>query len=157
MEDESTFNQLSALLSSKPVQITTHEATRTSEESASVRGTSLASGAKAMLLKDGVGFVLAVMSASRKLDSNKFKKLIKCKNLKFASEEEVWNVTKCVPGAVPPFGSLWGVKTYADESLRRQGDSINFNAGLRTRSMFLSVLDYLELENPVIGEFTKES
>lgn len=110
-----------------------------------------------MLLKDGVGFVLAVMSASRKLDSNKFKKLIKCKNLKFASEEEVWNVTKCVPGAVPPFGSLWGVKTYADESLRRQGDSINFNAGLRTRSMFLSVLDYLELENPVIGEFTKES
>jgi Ala-tRNA(Pro) deacylase len=155
MEDESTFNQLTSLLSSKQIQISSHEATRTSEESASIRGTSLESGAKAMLLKDGVNFVLAVMSASRKLDSNKFKKLIKCKNLKFASEEEVWSVTKCLPGAVPPFGSIWGVRTFMDESLRTQGESINFNAGLRTRSMFLTVQDYLDVERPIIGEFTK--
>lgn len=155
MEDESTFNSLVSFLGSRPFRVTEHEATKTSEESAQVRGTTLDSGAKAMLLKEGVNFVLAVMSAARKLDSGRFKKLIKVKNLKFASEEEVWNLTKCIPGAVPPFGSLWGIKTYMDESLRAQGDSINFNAGLRTRSIFLSLQDYIEIENPIIGEFTK--
>lgn len=155
MEDESTFNALVSLLSSRQIRITEHEATKTSEESAQVRGTTLDSGAKAMLLKEGVNFVLAVMSAARKLDSGRFKKIIKCKNLKFATEEEVWNLTKCIPGAVPPFGSLWGIKTYMDESLRTQGDSINFNAGLRTRSIFLSLQDYIEIENPQIGDFTK--
>lgn len=65
----------------------------TSEEAATVRGVSLASGAKAMLIKDsgktltleGVPFYLAVMSASTRFSSKQFKKIINCKNIRFAT------------------------------------------------------------------------
>lgn len=65
----------------------------TSEEAATVRGVSLASGAKAMLIKDsgktltleGVPYYLAVMSASTRFSSKQFKKIINCKNIRFAS------------------------------------------------------------------------
>ena len=155
MEDESTFNRIIALLAGKNINITEHNPVRTSEEAAVIRGTTLDSGAKAMLLNDGIKFTLAVMSAGRKLDSKKFKKIIGSKSLKFATEEEVLNTTRCIPGAVPPFGSIFGISTYMDESLRTQGNSINFNAGLRTRSITMMLEDYLIVENPIISKFTK--
>ena len=44
-----------------------------------------------------------------------------------------------------------------DESLHKQGETINFNCGLRTHSMRLKVQDYLELEKPkLISVFTEE-
>ena len=84
-----------------------------------MRGVSLASGAKAMLLKDcgkkltleNVSFYLAVLSASKRFSSKEFKKLINVKNIRFATPEEVYQVTGCLPGAVPPFGSLFTEKT----------------------------------------------
>lgn len=155
MEEESTFNRVIELLTGKDIRVTEHEPVRTSEEAAKVRGSTLESGAKAMLLSDGVKLILAVMSASRKLDSKKFKKIISSKSLKFASEEEVLSATRCIPGAVPPFGSIFGLSTYMDLSLRTQGDSINFNAGLRTKSVTMLLEDYITVENPVICEFTK--
>ena len=58
----------------------THEPTPTSEDSARVRGATLASGAKAMLLsvKPGNDFVLAVISAAAKMDSKLMKKAVRC-------------------------------------------------------------------------------
>ena len=74
--------------------------------------------------------------------------------VRFAAEDEVLAITGCVPGAVPPFGSLWGLRTYVDGSLRRQGETINFNAGLRTRSVSMSFADYLEVEKATEADFT---
>jgi Ala-tRNA(Pro) deacylase len=155
MEDESTFNKVIELLAGREIRITEHQPVRTSEEAAQIRGTTLDSGAKAMLLTNGAGLFLAVMSASRKLDSKIFKKLTSSKSLRFATEQEVFQTTKCIPGAVPPFGSIFGVKTYMDESLRTQGDSINFNAGLRTKSVTMRLEDFITVENPVISVFGK--
>lgn len=155
MEDESTFNKVIELLAGREIRITEHQPVRTSEEAAQIRGTTLDSGAKAMLLTNGAALFLAVMSASRKLDSKVFKKLTSSKSLRFATEQEVFQTTKCIPGAVPPFGSIFGVKTYMDESLRTQGDSINFNAGLRTKSVTMRLEDFITVENPVISVFAK--
>ena len=74
-EDPATFEAIEKLLSSNNIQYKklTHKPTKTSEESAQVRGVSLASGAKAMLIKqekDSI-FVLLVLSAARKLSSPK--------------------------------------------------------------------------------------
>lgn len=77
-------------------KVTEHKAVMTSEEAAEVRGVSLASGAKAILLKDtgkklaleGVPFYLAVQSASNKFASKTFKKLINSKGIRFATPEE---------------------------------------------------------------------
>lgn len=97
------------------------------------------------------------MSASKKFSWKLVKKLLKVKNMRFATPEEVLEVTGCLPGAVPPFGSVFGISTIVDESLRLQGDTINFNCGLRTHSMRLKVEDYLGLEKPkLIAVFTEE-
>ena len=133
----------------------THAPCLTSEDSAKVRGATLASGAKAMLLstKPADEFVLAVISASAKMDSKAFKKIGGFKSTKFASEEDVYALTGCRPGAVPPFGSLWNLRTFVDQSLIDQGDEINFNAGLRTASVRMTLQDFLEVEQPVVASF----
>ena len=114
----------------------------TCEEASEVRGVSLDSGAKAMLLKDtgkklateGVSYYLAVLSASKRFSSKQFKKIISCKSVRFATPEEVFTTTGCLPGAVPPFGKLFGVPVWVDRSLGKN-ESINFNCGLRTHSL----------------------
>ena len=58
-------------------------------------------------------------------------------------------------GAIHPFGSLFGLKTYVDNSLIKQGDTINFNAGLRTKSFRITVKDYLAVEQPVLADYTE--
>ena len=58
------------------------------------------------------------MSASRKFSWKLVKKALGAKNLKFATTDEVWTVTRCLTGAVPPFGSAFGVKTLVDNSLK---------------------------------------
>jgi Ala-tRNA(Pro) deacylase len=70
----------------------------TSKEAAEVRGVSLESGAKAMLLKDNSSksaetsllFTLAVMSASKKFSWKLVKKVLKVKNMRFATPDEVF-------------------------------------------------------------------
>ncbi len=75
-----------------------------------------------------------------------------------ASAEEVRGVTGCVPGAVPPFGSLWAARgvavTVVDESLREQGPTVNFNAGLRTHSVGMATADYYAVEQPLAARFS---
>lgn len=105
-----------------------------------------------MVFRDEKNNVLkmAVMAADRKINWKKLKQVLNLKKLSLAESEEVFKLTKCIPGAVPPFGSLFKIETFCDESLKIQGNSINFNCGLRTASMNLATEDYLELEKPVI-------
>ena len=37
-----------------------------------------------------------------------------------------------------------------------QGETINFNAGLRTHSIQMKVEDYLKVENPKLGNFVEK-
>lgn len=74
-----------------------------------------------------------------------------------AETEDVLKVTGCLSGAVPPFGSVFKVPTVVDNSLIQQGDTINFNAGMRTRSVQMKTQDYIDLEKPlVVSDFTEE-
>ena len=61
----------------------------TCEEAAEVRGVSLDSGAKAMLLKDtgkklaleGIPFYLAILSAGKRFNSKAFKKIVRFRKM----------------------------------------------------------------------------
>eukprot|EP00192_Tetraselmis_astigmatica_P015624 CAMPEP_0117680820 /NCGR_PEP_ID=MMETSP0804-20121206/18587_1 /TAXON_ID=1074897 /ORGANISM="Tetraselmis astigmatica, Strain CCMP880" /LENGTH=173 /DNA_ID=CAMNT_0005490405 /DNA_START=272 /DNA_END=793 /DNA_ORIENTATION=+ len=162
-EDPATQERLMELLDSHGLQysLTEHQAVRTSEEAAAVRGVSLDSGAKAMLVKakgkgpsKGEAYFLAVMSASRKLSWKMLKKELGVRDVRLATPEEVWELSGCRPGAVPPFGSLFaGTTTVCDASLQEQGDTMNFNCGLRTRSVRMTVRDYLSVEQPMMKRF----
>ena len=162
-EDPTTYEKLKDMLDENSIEykLTTHEPTKTSQESADVRGATLESGAKAMLIVDtskklNLVYFLWVMSAARRLSWKKIKGMIGTKKLRMATVEEVIQKTGWVSGAVPPFGSLFDAHTYLDNSLIEQGEYINFNAGLRTHSVHMKVQDYLNLEKPKEGNFVEK-
>ncbi len=130
-----------------------HEAVLTSEDAARVRGTQLASGAKALLVKAGNDFHMVVLSAQEKLDSKKLRDTLGVAKTRFATPEEVLQTTGCELGAVPPFGDIFNVKLWVDKSLSRQ-TTVDFNAGERTRSIEMSYSDYEKLVKAPIVEVT---
>lgn len=135
-------------------KMTEHAPVFTSQEAADVRGTNLCSGAKALLVKTGEGFVLVVMPADRSLNSGALRKLLGVKRSRFADKDELFRLTGLVPGAVPPFGSLFHLPTICDHSLS-DNETINFNAGCNSRSIQMSYADYAAFESPQIADVTK--
>ncbi|MBK8267370.1 MAG: hypothetical protein IPK83_03325 [Planctomycetes bacterium] len=78
-----------------------HEPTRTSEESARARGESIEIGGKALLMKLGDDFRLFVISAAKKLDSAALRDRFNAKKARFATPDELKELTGLVPGCVP--------------------------------------------------------
>lgn len=158
-----THERLLALLRGAGVGFATlgpHAACRTSEDSVQVRlaggwhDTTLHSGAKAMLLhSQDRQWLLAVVPADCKLSWKKVR-AIYGKGTRMATEDEVRNVTGCVPGAVPPFASAFPTASIclADASLP---PVINFNCGLRTRSIRMSRVEYESVERPLVVELVE--
>ena len=133
--------------------VSRHEPVFTSEQAAAVRGTSLASGAKALVIKASEKFVLIVLPADRKLDSKKARDVFGVKSIRFASKQEVEQLTGLQPGSIPPFGSLFNLPTYCDPALG-ENPSINFNAGDHAISVQMSYADYVAVEKPMLTTVT---
>jgi prolyl-tRNA editing enzyme YbaK/EbsC (Cys-tRNA(Pro) deacylase) len=149
------FDRLSARLQEAGIAFTVlrHQAVFTSEEAAAVRGTPLSSGAKALVVKAGDDFVLLVLPADRKLDSKKARAGLGVKGLRFATREEVEQLTGLQPGSIPPFGSLFNLPTCCDPALALN-PSINFNAGDHCISVQMSYADFVAVEKPRMIEVT---
>jgi prolyl-tRNA editing enzyme YbaK/EbsC (Cys-tRNA(Pro) deacylase) len=134
-----------------------HEQVRTSEEAAKTRpGYTLQQGAKAIIARikvpnEGKKFVMLVMPADQKFDTSKVKQALHAKDIRFATEDEVEEITKGIkPGGVPPFGNLFGLEVVSDKSLY-DNEKIVFNAG-RTSSIAVRSEDYRTLVKPKIEE-----
>jgi prolyl-tRNA editing enzyme YbaK/EbsC (Cys-tRNA(Pro) deacylase) len=130
-----------------------HEETRTSEDSARVRGEPLAHGAKAIVLKVDDRFLLFVMSAARRLDSGRIRQHFGARKSRFATPEELMSLTGLVPGSVPPFGApILDLPLFVDPSVF-DNDRVAFNAGSLTESIILSSEDYRRVANPTVLAF----
>ena len=131
-----------------------HLPTRTSEESALHRDEPLKIGAKAMLLKIDTGFVMAVLPADKKIDSALLKKVLSSKSLRFATPEELKEITGLVPGSVPPFGALFNIPMLVDKSLLEE-EYVAFNAGSLEKSIKMKTSDYVKIAQPALVSFIK--
>lgn len=149
-----------------PYRALHHEPTRTSEESARVRGEPLEIGGKALLVKIGEtpaaagvplgpeAFKLFVLSAVRKLDSAALKARFGVKKIRFAEPAELHALTGLVPGSVPPFGPpILPFELFVDESIAAN-ERIAFNAGSLEDSIILAVVDYLRIARPTVFQFS---
>ncbi len=137
-----------------------HEPVRTSEEAAKIRdGYSLHQGAKAMIVRAKITnndkrFVMLVTPGDLRFDNNKVKQIFNAKDIRFATEEEVANITDGVqPGGVPPFGNLFGIEVLVDPILF-ENEKIVFNAGDRRYSVGMMSSDYKSLVNPKVITIT---
>src|SRR5580692_1389266 len=132
---------------------THHEPTRTSEESARARGEEMRIGGKALLIKVDAEFRLFILSANRKLDSGAIRAHFQAKKTRFATPEELMELTGLVPGSVPPFGApILPFPLYADPSVF-ENQRIAFNAGSLTDSIVMPIEDYRRLAKPEVFRF----
>ena len=91
----SVFDRLEALFKQHGItfEVLRHEPVYTSEEAARIRGTPLASGAKALVCKGDETFVMFVLPADRKLDSRTVRRAKGWRKLRFATRDEVLQLT----------------------------------------------------------------
>ena len=153
--NESVFDRLEKLLKLQklPFSVARHKPVYTSEDAAAVRGVPLSSGAKALICKGEDQFVMFVIPADRKLDSKQVRRLCRWRKLRFANRDEVLTLTGLTPGAIPPFGSLFGLPTFCDQKLG-ENTTINFNAGDHTISVSMKYADYFAAERPEVSTLT---
>jgi len=127
-----------------------HPPISTAEEASAVRGTPLEIAAKCIVFKlDGV-FALFVMRASDAMRSRHLRRQLGVSRTRFASRDELLELTGCAPGAVPPFGRpVLDLDLYVDEALL-QNDEVVFTPGRRDRSLVLAVEDWRRLVVPAM-------
>jgi len=131
-----------------------HDEVKTSEEASKVRtGYTIHQGAKALILKISPPkdlFVMLVIPGDMKFDSKKLKDVLKVKDIRFATEEEVLKITDGVQvGGVPPFGNLFNLPVYCDSKVL-QNEKIVFNAGDRRFSVAMLAKDYKDIIKPIV-------
>lgn len=135
-----------------------HAPTKTSEDSARVRGEKLSAGAKVIVLKVQDDFRLFVFPADRRIDNKKVKAYFKhhgfrVKRIRFASIDELMDLTGLVPGSVPPFGHpILSLPLYVDPSLSKN-EIIHFNAGSLEHSLSIKYEDYIRIAQAELFDF----
>jgi Ala-tRNA(Pro) deacylase len=79
--------------------------------------------AKAVVLKDRAGYVVAVLPASHHVAMSQLGRALDRHSLELASESELKNLfADCEVGAVPPLGAAYGLPTIVEEALAEQPD-----------------------------------
>lgn len=152
---ESVLDQVIKLLKLNHVHFEPlkHQAVYTSEEAAKTRGTTLKQGARALVMKTADNYILTVTSGEDEVDLKKLKSFLGTDTLELAKAKEVKAKTNCEPGAVTPFGNIFGLPTYVDKKLLNN-DEIAFNAGTNCDSIKMKAQDWAKVVMPEVGDFT---
>jgi Ala-tRNA(Pro) deacylase len=96
------------------------------------------------MLKDDEGYLMAVLPATHKVDLGAVRQQLNRK-LGLATDRELADLFQdCEPGALPPLGRAYGIKTLLDESLIDSPD-IYFEAGDHVALVHVSGEDLLRL------------
>jgi Ala-tRNA(Pro) deacylase len=111
---------------------------------------------KTLIVKFNNSLAMVLIGANKNLDFKKLKKILG-KEVKLASERLIKNKIKGVKlGAIPPFGNLWGMKTFVDRSLKRE-KKIILNSGDWQFSIEVSPKDFEKLVGDLVwGSFAKK-
>lgn len=155
--DRSVLERIRALLDDAGVAYrhVHHQAVRTSEQAAQVRGEPLSIGGKALVVKLGGRFRLFVLSAARRLDSTAVRDRFATRRIRFASAQELLALTGLVPGSVPPFGEpILPLPLNVDPSVLAN-DRIAFNAGSLTDSIVMPAAAYRALAGGDVFSFAE--
>lgn len=110
---------------------------------------------KSVLVKTDKGFALAVLPAIHLIDLRKLKAALKCRSVKIATEKDIEKaVPDYKPGAMPPFGALFGLDTVSDKILREDVEIV-FNGGTHTDTVKMKYSDFEKLVKPKIADIGK--
>jgi Ala-tRNA(Pro) deacylase len=111
--------------------------------------------AKAVLLKDREGYVMAILPTSHRIAFPALEGLLG-RRLEFASEDEIGKLfADCEKGAIPPLGCAYGIQTVVDDAVLGLSQ-IFFEAGDHEDVVHMSGQQFRELvEGSSHGRFSR--
>lgn len=134
-------------------QVAAHSEVYTAQEIAAALHVPGKELAKVVIIKAGDTFVMMVLPASWRLDMAKLKDVLGKKDIRLATEDEFKKLfPDCEPGAMPPFGNLYGIDVYEDKSLM-DDEEIFFQAGNHIESVKMRHRDFEKLVRPKVADF----
>jgi Ala-tRNA(Pro) deacylase len=113
--------------------------------------------AKAVLIKAGDSFMLAVLPSTSWIDLEQLSAVVgkPADLVRLATQDELLGVfADCEPGVVPPFGRLYGLATLVDAGLADVPDIV-LGANTRHEGLRMHFQDFQTLERPTRASFTR--
>jgi Ala-tRNA(Pro) deacylase len=134
-------------------EVHSHRPAYTAQEVAAAQHVPGRELAKVVIVRAGDRYAMVVLPAPRKVDLLKLGRVLVGGTPVLASEEEFAKLFPgCDPGAMPPFGNLFGLAVYADRALERD-EEIVFQAGTHTETVRMKRADFVRLVGPTSGDF----
>lgn len=117
-------------------------------QSLHVRGDCVAKG---VLFRAGSAYVLAVVPSTQRVGVERLANVLGLSDLELATEDEVSRVFHdCQPGALPPFGSVYGLTTVVDPHVLSQREIV-VESNTRHEGIRLRASDYAGVERPIVA------
>ena len=108
--------------------------------------------AKTVIVKIDGALAMAVIPASFHVDLDRLRMLTGAQSVEVAGELEFKDAfPDCDTGAMPPFGNLYDMPVYADESLAAN-EEITFTAGTHRELVRMYWADMARLVNPTVDK-----
>jgi len=109
--------------------------------------------AKVVIVKVQERFAMTVLPASWNVDLRRLRTVFATNRVRLATEDEITGLfPDCELGAMPPFGNLYGLPVYVDQSLT-EDEEIVFQAGTHSDAIRMRYWDFASLAFPVVEEF----
>ena len=110
--------------------------------------------AKTVIVKLDGDLAMAVLPASYQVDLEQLRSRTGVSRAELATEREFkQHFPDCETGAMPPFGNLYGIPVYVDETLT-QDREIAFNASSHFELIKMSYRDFDRLVKPEVMDFS---
>ena len=131
-----------------------HSNAYTSQEIAASAHVSGREFAKTVMVRIDDKMAMAVLPASHQIDFGLLRDIFRGKTVTLATEAQfTGDFPGCEPGAMPPFGNLYGMEVYVEEILTADRE-IAFNAGSHSEIVRLSYEDFSRLVKPKVFRFS---
>jgi Ala-tRNA(Pro) deacylase len=133
----------------------THAAAIRASDVAASAGIPCREMAKPVLVRIDGALAMAVVPAHERVDLARLRTAADARKVVLATEDEFGaRFPECEPGAMPPFGNLYGLALYVDRRLA-QDHAICFNAGNHTDLIRMRFVDFERLAQPRIVDICK--
>jgi Ala-tRNA(Pro) deacylase len=142
-----------------PFEVLHHRPTYEAQRMAHAVHTSGYLVAKTVLLRvdGGQQFVVAVLPATHRVEMQRVREVLACGHVQLASEEEVAKrCPDCERGALPPFGSLYGMRTLVDRALV-EDEQIVFEGNTHDEAICMTLTDFQRIEHAQVCDIAEHA
>ena len=133
--------------------VTRHRPTYTAQETAQICHIPGKNMAKTVVIHLNGGLALTVLPAQFRVNLSRLRAFTSAWSLSVARERDFSEAfPECEPGAVPPFGNLFGMVVFAEELLNHD-KTISFNSGTHSEIITMPYAQWKSVVHPYVADF----